>query len=174
VGGLHVHVSYILVELDRYRCETAVSSNNGMILLVYERGVLEFCHFCHFRSKRHVLRRQIRDLHRSAAEISSFSLLGAVSRREIVYRLGATGISLMIEVIGFRIPNTTICTSTSSLQNRAPEEWIQPPPHVKVTPHVEVAGVVGVTVWELVWRLTPSAVRCRQFLIHMLEIESPN
>jgi hypothetical protein len=103
VGGLHVHVSYILVELDRYRCETAVSSNNGMLLLVYERGVLEFCHFCHFRSKRHVLRRQIRDLHRSAAEISSFSLLGAVSRREIVYRLRATGISLMIEVIGFRI-----------------------------------------------------------------------
>jgi cell division protein FtsB len=43
--------------------------------------------FVDFRSKRHVLRRQIRDLHRSAAEISSFSLLGAVSRREIVYRL---------------------------------------------------------------------------------------
>jgi hypothetical protein len=59
--------------------------------------------FVDFRSKRHVLRRQSGHLHRSAAEVSSFSLLGAVSRREIVYRLRATGISLMIEVIGFRI-----------------------------------------------------------------------
>ena len=61
------------------------------------------CRKCHFRSKRHVLRRQIRHLHRSAAEVSSFSLLGAVRRDEIVYRLRATGISLMTEVIGFRI-----------------------------------------------------------------------
>jgi hypothetical protein len=45
----------------------------------------------HSRSKRHVLRRQIRDLHRSAAEISSFSLPAAVSRGEIDFRLRATG-----------------------------------------------------------------------------------
>ena len=64
---------------------------------------VDFFDFCHFRSNRHVLRRQIRHLHRSAAEVSSFSLLGAVRRDEIVYRLRATGISLMTEVIGFRI-----------------------------------------------------------------------
>jgi hypothetical protein len=44
-------------------------------------------------SKRHVLRRQSGDLHRSASEISSFSLLAAVRRGEIVYRLRAGGIS---------------------------------------------------------------------------------
>jgi hypothetical protein len=47
---------------------------------------VEQCRNCRFRSKRHVLRRQIRHLHRSAAEISSFSLPAAVSRREIDFR----------------------------------------------------------------------------------------
>jgi hypothetical protein len=46
-----------------------------------------------FGSKRHVLRRQSGHLHRSASEISSFSLLAAVRRGEIVYRLRAGGIS---------------------------------------------------------------------------------
>ena len=67
---------------------------------------LEFVDFCQFRSNRHVLRRQIGHLHRSAAEVSSFSLLGAVRRDEIDYRLSATGISLRIEVLGFRIKPT--------------------------------------------------------------------
>ena len=58
---------------------------------------LEFVDFCQFRSNRHVLRRQIGHLHRSAAEVSSFSLLGAVRRDEIDYRLSATGISLRTE-----------------------------------------------------------------------------
>ena len=42
-------------------------------------------------------RRQSGDLHRSVAEVSSFSLLGAVRRDEIDYRLSATGISLRTE-----------------------------------------------------------------------------
>jgi hypothetical protein len=50
-----------------------------------------------------LLRRQIRDLHRSAAEISSFSLPAAVSRGEIDFRLRATGTSLRTKVLGFRI-----------------------------------------------------------------------
>ena len=68
---------------------------------------LEFVDFCQFRSNRHVLRRQIGHLHRSAAEVSSFSLPGAVRRDEIDYRLSATGISLRIEVLGFRIKRIT-------------------------------------------------------------------
>eukprot|EP01047_Picozoa_sp_COSAG01_P110671 COSAG01_NODE_39482_length_475_cov_118.090426_2_plen_41_part_01 len=40
-----------------------------------ELEFVDFFDFCHFRSNRHVLRRQIRHLHRSAAEVSSFSLL---------------------------------------------------------------------------------------------------
>ena len=79
---------------------------------------LEFVDFCDFRSNRHVLRRQIRHLHRSAAEVSSFSLLGAVRRDEIVYRLRATGISLMTEVIGFRIGAVRLDESLLSLARR--------------------------------------------------------
>eukprot|EP01049_Picozoa_sp_SAG25_P001429 SAG25_NODE_63_length_17756_cov_10.156765_3_plen_237_part_00 len=54
---------------------------------------MEQCCKCEFRSKRHVLRRQSGDLHRSASEISSFSLPAAVSRGEIDFRLRAGGIS---------------------------------------------------------------------------------
>ena len=74
------------------------ASCGGLSLVLYSykyrltgRMKLEFVDFCQFRSNRHVLRRQIRHLHRSAAEISSFSLPAAVSRREIDFRLRAGG-----------------------------------------------------------------------------------
>jgi hypothetical protein len=72
------------------------------IWIQQQTAAVEQCRKCEFRSKRHVLRRQIRDLHRSAAEISSFSLPAAVSRGEIDFRLRAGGISPS-QSLGFRI-----------------------------------------------------------------------
>jgi hypothetical protein len=85
------------------------------------------------RSKRHVLRRQIRHLHRSAAEISSFSLPAVVSRGEIDFTSLRTKILLSNTTGAFGIwysnisqPARVILTAAAGSMQHADAECSQP------------------------------------------------